>query len=173
MMLLLSHYRRLTVITGRQPAFAEVGHPLSLEPIDRRSNKMRIATLVATTVLLATQPVWADIVRHSAIPSAFWGTWAAGSDTCQKKGPDVIVLSAKRFVQPESKCRVDWVDETAAAQGPIYSAHLRCTSVAKPARKTISNVVLARKDAKNISMGSDLYDLKIYEPCSEHKRATQ
>lgn len=126
---------------------------------------MRIAILVATTILFATQTAWADIVRHSTIPSAFTGTWAASSDACQKNDGSAIALSGKRYANSESRCRVDWVDEIPALQGPIYSAHLRCTSRARPASKSISNVVLSQRDGKQISMGSDLYSLRPFERC--------
>jgi len=126
---------------------------------------MRLAGLLATTVVFATQPASADIVRHLTIPNSFWGTWASSSDACQKQSGSAVVLSSKRYATSDSKCHVDWVDETAAAQGPIYSAHLRCTGLHKPARKTISNVVFAQRDARKISIGSNLYDLKTYERC--------
>ena len=125
---------------------------------------MRIIGVSIVVIALASQTAVADIKRHASIPEALWGSWAPSQDGCKGDAKPVIVLAAKAYSTAERKCDVDWVSETAGARGPIYSAHLRCSSK-PPAKASISNVIIRPDDAKQISIGSDFNKLKTYQKC--------
>ena len=110
---------------------------------------------------LISQGALADIVRHSSVPSQFLGRWAASTDDCGKKSNSAIVLSSHRYAGGGKVCSVDWVDELPGADGPIYSAHLKCAS---PGDQS-SNIVLRKKDANQISAGATFDALKILQRC--------
>ena len=73
----------------------------------------------------------ADTVRHPSVPERFWGTWAPTADLC-RDDKSIIIVSAKGYVTAQASCMVQWVIATAGAGGPIYSAHMRCSSPSTP-----------------------------------------
>ena len=125
---------------------------------------MRTAIIAAITAL-ASLPASADIVRHSSIPKALWGTWAVSADACQQSNGSSIVLSEKAYGSSELQCAVDWVSEMPSGQGPVYSARLQCSPAKGPGEKTFSNMVLVAKDSNQISIGANLDNLKIHQRC--------
>ena len=125
---------------------------------------MRMLGALIIVIPLASQPAVADIKRHASIPEPLHGSWAPSSDGCGSDDKSVIVLAAKAYTSAEAKCAVDWVSETAAPRGPIYSARLRCTG--QPARPpSMINLIIRPDDAKQIAVGLDFGNLKIYQKC--------
>src|SRR5262249_8898297 len=100
----------------------------------------RIA-LLASIVVLVSQLATAHIVRHRSIPQPYQGTWATDAASwAPEKG--AIVLSAKTYVGPSGSCTVVYVDETAGAQGAIFSARLSCSDAAGGAKKSDANLII-------------------------------
>jgi hypothetical protein len=130
----------------------------------RRLRLMRISSLLAIVAMVVSQTAAAGVVRHSAIPESFWGTWSPIGEACDKADKS-IAMSAMSYVSAEATCTVDWVSETPGARGPIYSAHLQCSTTAERVRDTASNVILWPKDADQISVGADFSNLKDYRRC--------
>ena len=95
-------------------------------------------TLIAFVSMVLSGSSLADTVRHLQVPERFWGTWARSPDLCRDK-KSIIVVSEKGYVTPEASCEIQWLTETAGGSGPIYSAHMRCTSLAAPDEKTELN----------------------------------
>ena len=73
----------------------------------------------------------ADIVRHSGVPEHFWGKWAPSADLC-RDDKSTVVVSGKGYLTAQESCEVQWVAETAGRNGPIYSAHMRCSILTVP-----------------------------------------
>jgi hypothetical protein len=133
---------------------------------------MRVSASLGMLAALVSHAACADVVRHVTVPEPLRGTWATGSDNCNKAGSPVIVLSAKSYVSSDANCAVDWIDETAGAQGPVYSAHLRCANTPKSAQTAITNVIFLRKDPDKLSIGADFSKLEIYQRCPADAPAT-
>ena len=128
--------------------------------------------IVAAIAVLASLPAFADIVRHSSVPKALWGTWAVNAEACQQDKKSSITLSEKAYDNSDLQCAVDWVSEMPSGRGPVYSARLLCSPAKEPGKKTPSNVVLLAKDNDQLSIGADLDNLKIHQRCSPVDRAT-
>jgi hypothetical protein len=126
---------------------------------------MRAAGLLTVVAVFLSPTASADVKRHISIPESLWGSWAPSAETCDQAGKSIIALAAKSYVSPEASCTVDWVAETPGARGPIYSAHLRCSGTAEPARKAVSNVILLPTDSERLSVGADFSSLKGYRRC--------
>jgi hypothetical protein len=90
---------------------------------------MRTVFVLASALLSGS--ALADTVRHPSVPERFWGTWAPTADLC-RDDKSIIVVSAKGYVTAQASCAVQWVIATAGAGGPIYSAHMRCSSPSTP-----------------------------------------
>ena len=128
---------------------------------------MRRRAVTALIVVLAPHVAAAHVVRHSSIPQAYWGTWTAGAGTCGDAKKAAIVLSAKAYVSPMASCTVDYVSETAGAQGPIYSARLQCSdATGGTQRKSVANLIIRPDSVDRISVGSNFDSLTAYERCS-------
>lgn len=129
-------------------------------------------TIVAAIAALASLPAFADIVRHSSVPEALWGTWAVNAEACQQENKSSITLSKKAYSNSDLQCAVDWVSEMPSGQGPIYSARLLCSPAKGSGEKTPSNLVLLSKDNNKLSIGADLDHLKVHQRCSPVDPAT-
>jgi hypothetical protein len=86
---------------------------------------MRI--IIAFAFVLLSVAALADSVRHVTVPERLWGTWAPSADLCSDN-KSTFVVSAKGYVTSQANCAIQWVTETAGADGPIYSAHMRRAS---------------------------------------------
>src|SRR5262249_35901012 len=86
-----------------------------------------IRTVIVLASLLLSGATLADSVRHLSVPERFWGTWAPSIDLC-RDDKSVFVVSAKGYVTSQANCTIQWLTETAGAEGPIYSAHMRCSN---------------------------------------------
>jgi len=125
---------------------------------------MRIAVLMTALAILTPGAATADVVRHSAIPDAYRGTWIAGART--EPAGAVIVLSADAYVGPGEKCSVGWVSQTAGAQGSIYATSLRCADPRKGSEnKRAANLIIWPKDSDHIAIGTEFTRLKIFRRC--------
>ena len=124
---------------------------------------MRRTALLVVAIALAPQVASAHIVRHRAIPNAYQGTWATGAASCGvDKG--AIVLAANTYVSRDASCTVVYVDETAGAQGPIFSARLSCSDPAGGAKKSAANLII-RPDKEGVSVGPTFGSLVAYQRC--------
>jgi hypothetical protein len=133
---------------------------------------MRAIAILATAATFASCVAVADVKRHEFIPESLRGSWAPSADACKNADKSIIVVSAKSYASSEAKCTVVWVSETAAARGPIYSAHLQCSKPNDDTRKTQSDVIFISKGADQISIGPRFSDLKDYQRCSASEPAT-
>jgi len=106
----------------------------------------------------------ADVVRHSGVPEHFWGKWAPSADLC-RDDKSAVVVSEKGYVTARESCKVQWVAETAGRNGPIYSAHLRCSSLTMPEQTTALNHIIVPQDGGQLSAGPDFNELKPYQRC--------
>jgi hypothetical protein len=127
-----------------------------------RANIMR--TVIAFVAALLASASLADSVRHQSVPERFWGTWAPSADLCTDSKATFIV-SAKEYVTSQESCAIQWVTETAGADGSIYSAHMRCSKPAAPQETTEMNRIIVSNDRRQLSAGSDFKDLKSYRLC--------
>src|SRR5882757_509996 len=132
-----------------------------------RSGNMRTATIqaIATAMFVSSAAVASD-VRHSGFPESVVGVWAQSPQACKDATKSAVTLSAKTYVSSETNCAVDWVNETASARGPDYSAHMQCSKPSEPTQKVVSNLIVRPKDNNQISVGPDFENLKIYQRCS-------
>src|SRR5262249_50232353 len=123
---------------------------------------MRTVFVLASALLSGS--ALADTVRYPRVPERFWGTWAATADLC-RNDKSIIIVSAKGYVTAQASCTVQWVIATAGAGGPIYSAHMRCSSPSTPEQKTELNRIIVPIDNDQLSAGVDYKDLKSYQRC--------
>jgi hypothetical protein len=121
-------------------------------------------TLIALVSMVLSGSSLADSVRHLQVPERFWGTWARSPDLCRDK-KSIIVVTEKGYVTPEASCEIQWLTETAGGSGPIYSAHMRCTSLAAPDEKTELNRIILPKEGGQLSAGPDFQNLTHYQRC--------
>jgi hypothetical protein len=103
---------------------------------------MRIVIVFASVLLLGA--ALAD-VRHVSVPEWLWGTWAPSAELC-RDDKSIIVMSEKSYMTSQANCTVQWLTETAAADGPIYSAHMRCSLPSTPEHETESNRIKTHLD---------------------------
>ena len=83
---------------------------------------MRI--IIAFASVLLSGAALADSVRHLSVPERLWGTWAPRADLCSDS-KSTFVVSAKGYVTSQANCAIQWVTETAGADGPIYPSRRR------------------------------------------------
>jgi len=98
-------------------------------------------TVIFLVCMLLPGATFADSVRHLSVPERFWGIWAPSTDLC-RDDKSIFVVSAKGYVTAQANCTIQWLTETAGADGPIYSAHMRCSNPAAPeslAEKEVSD----------------------------------
>ena len=98
------------------------------------------------------------------MPERLWGTWAPSADLCTDS-KSTFVVSAKGYVTSKANCAIQWVTETAGADGPIYSTHMRCASRAEPQETSEVNQIIVSNDRGQLSAGLDFKDLKSYRLC--------
>jgi hypothetical protein len=97
------------------------------------------------------------------VPERFWGTWAPTADLC-RDDKSIIIVPAKGYVTAQASCVVQWVVATAGAGGPIYSAHMRCSSPSASERTELNRIIVPI-DNDQLSAGVDFKDLKSYQRC--------
>jgi hypothetical protein len=141
-----------------------INHTAAVRAILEITRKTAFLAFIAA---LVPQIAAAHVVRHNSIPQSYLGSWAPDSETCKESDKSVIALSAKTYVSSGVKCTVDWVSETPGPHGPIFSAHLQCSSPAAPPEKEVmSNLVIRPQNDHQIAMGPDFASLKNYRRCS-------
>jgi len=119
--------------------------------------------LLAIVVALASQAASSREIRRDAVPDAFWGTWAPGTDACKDKDKPAIVLSGKSYAGPAGSCAIDFVMEI---PGPIYSARMRCSDKGGQAQaRTVANLIIRPDDSNQISAGATFESLVAYRRC--------
>jgi len=121
-------------------------------------------TIIAFASALLSSASLADTVRHLTVPEQLWGTWAPSADLC-RDGKSTLVVSAKEYMTSQASCTIQWVTQTSGAKGPIYSAHMRCSSPSAPQETTEVNQIILSSDRGELSAGSDFKDLKSYRLC--------
>jgi hypothetical protein len=131
-----------------------------------RIKTMRAIAILATAATFVAHAAVADVKRHEFIPESLRGSWAPSVEVCTSADKSVIVETAQAYTSPGANCAVIWVSETAAARGPVYSAHLQCSKPGDEAKKTQSDVIFVSKGANQISIGPRFSDLKDYQRCS-------
>jgi hypothetical protein len=125
----------------------------------------RTAVLTLLTVLLP-HAARADVVRHSAIPDAYLGRWAADAAKCGESDKAAVVLAAKAYASSSANCTVDFVSETAGVRGSIYSARLQCSNPASKGKtKSAANLIIRPDSTDRISIGSSFDSLTAYQRC--------
>src|SRR5437016_5925829 len=88
------------------------------------------------------------------LPGATFGIWAPSTDLC-RDDKSIFVVSAKGYVTAQANCTIQWLTETAGADGPIYSAHMRCSNPAAPEETMEVNRIIMPKDPGELSAGPD------------------
>ena len=121
-------------------------------------------TIIALACVLLSNPSLADTVRHPGVPERVWGMWAPSADLC-RDDKSTVTVSAKSYVTGQENCEVRWVVETAGRSGPIYSARMRCSSLAAPKQTTESNRIIVPNESGQLSVGPELKELKTYHRC--------
>ena len=120
---------------------------------------------IAMTIFMSSAALASD-VRHSRFPESVVGMWAPGLEACKDDTKSTVTLSATAYDSSDTSCTVDWVNETASANGPVYSAHAQCSKISAPAQKIISNLMVQPKDNNQISIGPDFDNLKVAKKAS-------
>jgi hypothetical protein len=120
--------------------------------------------IIALACVFLSSPSLADSVRRPSVPERFWGKWAPSADLCRDDKSTVIV-SGKGYVTAQESCEVQWVAETAGSNGSIYSAHMRCSSLAAPEQTTALTRIIVPNDSGQLSAGPDFKELKSYHRC--------
>jgi hypothetical protein len=133
---------------------------------------VRTTAILAAAAALVLHAAVADVKRHELIPEQLRGSWAPSADACKNADKSVVVVTAKAYTSSETNCAVAWVSETAAARGPVYSAHLQCSKPNDNAHKTQSDVIFISKGVNQISIGPRFSDLRDYQRCSASEPAT-
>jgi hypothetical protein len=121
-------------------------------------------TIIAIASALVSSAALADSVRHLTVPERFWGTWAPSADLC-RDSKSTFVVSAKGYVTSQANCTIQWITETAGTDGPIYSAHMRCSNSDAPQETTEVNQIIVSNDRGELSAGPDFKALKSYRLC--------
>ena len=133
---------------------------------------MRATAILATTATFISHAAVADVKRREFIPESLRGSWAPTTEVCKNADKSIIAISAKTYTSSEANCTVVWVSETAAARGPIYSAHLQCVSrMGGP--QTLSNLILRQNGTDQISVGADFPSLKAFWRCAADESTTK
>jgi hypothetical protein len=94
-----------------------------------------------------------------------WGTWALKPDLCATNDKSNLVVREGGGTGPNDNCAVEYVVETAGANGPNYSAHMLCTDKANPAKTTDMTFIVIPRGDDRISVGTDFDSLKTYYRC--------
>jgi hypothetical protein len=128
---------------------------------------MRAVSFSALLLVLGSQFANAGDVRHPRFPESVVGTWATSAEMCGANGTSRFVITAGKIVDPKLECTVEYVVETAAPAGPIYSAHGYCTDKTQSAEKSILNLVVQPRSDSQISIGLTLGSLADYQRCPQ------
>jgi hypothetical protein len=128
---------------------------------------LSIETMCKTTlptflaILLISNLAMADVVRRSSLPDSYSGDWIA-----TESNQTVVGLSAKTYADNDANCVVNWVSETPAASGSIYSAHMQCSRRSDPAGKNFPlNLIIWPRSSDEIAIGPAFTSLKIFHRC--------
>lgn len=121
-------------------------------------------TIIAIASALLAGPALADSVRHLSVPERFWGKWAPSADLC-RDDKSIIAVSPQGYATSQENCAIQWVTETAGRDGPIYSAHMRCSPPNAPEQKTELNRIIIAKGDGQVSAGPGFDDLKDFQRC--------
>jgi hypothetical protein len=106
-------------------------------------------------------------VRHPTIPKDAWGTWAPSPDQCTSDDKSkLLFIKEGGSSGPIADCAVEYVVETAGANGPIYSSHLRCTDKNNPAKVTEMAYIVIPHGQESMSVGADFDHLRTFYRCS-------
>ncbi|MFE1601229.1 hypothetical protein [Methylobacterium sp. ID0610] len=123
-----------------------------------------IGMAAAIPLLVASHAATADIKRHRAVPETFWGQWVPAGQSCINNDQPALSITASDYARADSRCTIDWVDETAGRAGPIYSAHMRCSTGESP-QPSIANLILVSRESNVVSLGPDFKSLQSYQRC--------
>ncbi|WP_132256251.1 hypothetical protein [Methylobacterium segetis] len=123
-----------------------------------------IAILALGALLVVPEAATADIKRHKAIPEQFWGQWVPTDQSCPTDARPALSVTASAYTRADARCTIDWVDETAGRAGPIYSAHMRC-STGEQQPPAPANLILVSRENNVVSLGSDFRSLQTYQRC--------
>ena len=135
---------------------------------------MRTLALLVLIAALAPQTTATARKVLDSIPDAYWGTWAAGVESCKNGDTEAIVLSAKAYAGPLGKCVIiGSVSETPSSRGSTYSARLQCADPKQAQKKTPANLIIRSGDANQISVGPAFESLRNYQRCSESTPASK
>ncbi len=131
---------------------------------------MRSVLLLASIAALSSQVAGAREIRRDAIPEAFRGKWATGTDACKDESKSSIVLAAKSYAGPSGSCVVDYVTEIPGRGGAIYSARMHCSG-AQGETKTIANLIIRPGNDGEISLGATFESLAAHRRCPSEEPA--
>src|SRR5262249_44369026 len=98
-------------------------------------------------------------VRHLTVPEPLWGTWAPSADLC-RDSKATFVVSAKGTRRRKRAARFN--GSTAGADGPIYSAHMRCSSRPEPPETTDEDRVIVSNARGDFGAGPEVKHLRRY-----------
>jgi hypothetical protein len=121
-------------------------------------------TIISLAATLLAAPSLADSVRHLSVPEHLRGTWALSAEAC-RDDKTLVVVGSQGYKTGKESCAVQWVTETAGRLGPIYSAHMRCTSSDPSQQVTEINRIIVPKPDGQLLAGSNFDDLENYERC--------
>jgi len=127
-------------------------------------NTVRNALLLGLIAILPCQLTHAREIRRDAIPEAFRGTWATGTDGCKDADRSLIVLSAKSYAGPAGSCIVEYVTEVPGRGGAVYSARMQCSG-SQPQTATIANLIIRPGTDGQISLGPTFKSLAMHRRC--------
>ena len=105
------------------------------------------------------------LVRHPEAPTALQGIWTPFGEACDTSNQSRFSVSPKVYATSQFECHIDWVTETAGAEGPAYAAHLRCSNGKEPTQSKPSNILMVPKGKQEMLAGAGFGSLKNYQRC--------
>jgi hypothetical protein len=121
-------------------------------------------TMISLACVFLSSVSLADVVRRSGVPEHFWGKWAPSAGLC-RDDKSVVVVSEKGYATAQESCEVQWVAKTPGRNGPIHSAHMRCSSLTVPKQTAALNLIIVPNDSGQLSAGPEFKELKTYDRC--------
>jgi hypothetical protein len=125
----------------------------------------RISVLIIAISAVLSQSAAGDEIRHTTFPTAMTGSWAQTAEQCTAKDGSNILIAPSKYGDARGNCNVRWIVETAGSQGLNYAVHALCTSVSKPAKTEVVNIIIRPQKDGRASMGRSFEDLKTYQRC--------
>jgi hypothetical protein len=126
---------------------------------------MRIKSIFATILAMASPSANASDVRRSDLPTSVWGTWAPNSDACGGTDKSKINISAKKHSSENLACEIEWVTVTATPKGPNYSTRSRCIDQTTKKQNPPTFFLVRPIDSNQIRVGLTEAGLKTYQRC--------